>query len=202
MIIGLEGTSLTGKSTIARGISTRGLLLGSTVVIDCYYEYMVAENLEMRPLTSSAFEQLEVVKTHIEVERIRFQDCREAVAHSANVIVERTVDTVLAHTFAVGRMNNFDVYSTARDLISASPFIQPDVVVLLTAPASLLETRAGSRRSFPKVYHSDPFVSYFYRHFDDPLLGNYVRADSSLELDDLLSLILSYISEETLRPNI
>ncbi|MGR7000734.1 hypothetical protein ACU686_26230 [Yinghuangia aomiensis] len=78
---------------------------------------------------------------------------RRTRTRSSHVLMDRTVDTLLAHVRAVDGLNGLDARVRARglvdDRVARARAVVPDVTVVLSADPVLLEHRARTRLDMP-----------------------------------------------------
>ena len=183
MIIGLEGVSCVGKSTLAAGLAAQ---LGDVLTVPCYHH--VAPHPSWRPRLDAftAPAQLANVRMLMRLEALRHRRAARAAAEGRHVVLDRTVDTILAHAHAVGRMAGFDCDAAARDLVLASPLTVPDVTLLLYASPADLAARAASRVDMPSMPYAAPFAAGFYDHFAArPLTGHCHWLDATVAAEQV-----------------
>lgn len=194
MIIAIEGVSGTGKSTLAASLAHQ---LGWGT-ISCYYH--VAENPTVlgEPLAISEDEQLAAVAAHLVVEEQRHRQAQAVLARHGGVILDRSVDTVLAHLGAVGHIQGLDAKTQARALvtegIAAGAAAVPGLTLLLTATPEVLRSRATRRPGLPSLYYDPAFVAHFNAHFADPLSPHCVRLNAEANPDEVLRAALTQIA--------
>jgi thymidylate kinase len=168
MIIGLEGVSCTGKSTLARGLAP---CLGCAAIIPCYYHAAPDPALLPSPKVTSEAEQIEALRVHLRIEETRHRGVQAALRRGELVLLDRTVDTLLAHIRAVGEMNHLNANQRARTLvtrqISLGQAAMPDVTLLLTSDSVTLAARASARPGLHSLYYDPDFARGFDAHFRD-----------------------------------
>jgi dTMP kinase len=198
VIIGLEGVSCTGKSTLARGLAAQ---LGDTTVVPCYYHAAPDPSVLPSPKVSSETDQIEALIIHLQIEETRMQAVREALTRCSRVVLDRTVDTLLAHIRAVGEMNGLDANARARALvdqqISKGLACVPDVTLVLHADHEVLAARAHARPGLPPLYYDPVFTCGFHAHFQDPVTTACLAIDAAPPaaqvLDQACQLLAPYL---------
>lgn len=187
MIVGLEGVSCTGKSTLARTLAAR---LGDTSVVPCYYHAAPDPSALPSPKVSSEADQLDALIIHLQIEQTRQLMVREALRHCGRVVLDRTVDTLLAHVRAVGAMNALDANACARALVTRQIgqglAAAPDVTLLLRADHEVLVARARGRPGLPPLYYNAEFTRGFHAHFQDPVTPACLDLDAGLPAGQVL----------------
>ncbi|WDG30647.1 AAA family ATPase [Streptomyces sp. CA-278952] len=164
LIIALEGPSYAGKSTAIRHL--RQTALGSRAFVsDCYVRH-IAHRDDIPPAqTDSAAAQLAAFERFMEVEATRVA---EAVASGRQfVILDRSVDTLLAHAYALDALFGYGVHHQLRDRLRTLPFLRPDHTLYLDVPAETLHLRrktAGHTAAESEYFLHEPG---FLRHARD-----------------------------------
>jgi dTMP kinase len=196
MILAIEGVSCTGKSTLAAGLAER---LGWQV-IGCYHHVANDPAVLGESLAHSEAEQLAALTAHLTVEVERTRRATAALAHDGAVIVDRSVDTLLAHLRAVGRMQRLDVTATTRqaratvsDRVAEGLAIIPDLTLLLVAEPAVLTTRGACRPDLPPLYYDSVFAGHFNEHFANPVSPRCVRLDGDADRTLVLGAALAEI---------
>ncbi|MYW02320.1 AAA family ATPase [Streptomyces sp. SID3343] len=187
MKIGIEGVSCTGKTTLAFALAAR---LGHTSLVPCYYHAAPDASALPDPDASSEDEQLDALVVHLEIELLRQHRAQAAVERGCHVVLDRTVDTLLAHLRAIGEMKNLDANARARSLVAervdCGQAVVPDVTLLLHADDDVLSERASARIAMPGIYYDPRFAQAFHTHFLDPITPKLLRLDASRPADDVL----------------
>ncbi|SEH01770.1 dTMP kinase [Nonomuraea solani] len=187
MIIGLEGVSCTGKSTLASALAAR---LGRTCVVPCYYHAAPDPSLLPAPLAASEAEQHDALAQHLQIEQLRARHVRAAVGRGAHVVLDRTVDTLLAHLRAVGAIRTLDANASARILVEQHIVqglaVVPEVTLLLQAGHEVLAARAKGRPGMPPLYYDAVFADGFHAHFRAPITPICLSLDAASPADQVL----------------
>ncbi|MGW7361817.1 hypothetical protein ACWGI0_35710 [Streptomyces sp. NPDC054802] len=137
-IIALEGPSHAGKSTVISHLRRRGIEKRA-YVSDCYVKH-IAHRDDIPPArTGSAAAQLFAFETFMGIENARV---REALAGARPmVLLDRSVDTLLAHAHALDVLFGYDVHHQLRDRLQELPFLRPHHTLYLDVPAEVLNLR-------------------------------------------------------------
>ncbi|CAM5539637.1 hypothetical protein SNARM312S_04699 [Streptomyces narbonensis] len=122
LIIALEGPSYAGKSTAIRHL--RHTSLGSRAFVsDCYVKH-IAHRDDIPPArTDSSAPQLAAFERFMEIEATRVAEA--AVSGRQLVILDRSVDTLLAHAYALDALFGYGVHHQLRHRLPALPFLRP-----------------------------------------------------------------------------
>lgn len=138
MLIGLEGPVCSGKSTFASRLTQA---FPGTLVFDDYVGGLAGRQVpHFDPgSTEGQLDAFEVFMA-VEAERIRTHPIDQGAAH----VLDRTVDTLFAHAYALDRLKGYESYPRAR---AAAPdlYLTPDVTFLLQPPRDVLLQRAEQR---------------------------------------------------------
>ncbi|MFC4060226.1 AAA family ATPase [Planomonospora corallina] len=193
MIIAVEGTSCVGKSTLAEALAGRF----GWEAIGCYYHVADDPAVLGEPVATCEAQQLEALAAHLAVETERARRARAALARDGAVIVDRSVDTLLAHLGAIGHLHGLDARTRARAMVAAQvtagTAVLPDLTLLLTADPAVLAARAATRPGLPAIYYDPRFAAHFNAHFTDPVSRRCVRVDGGLDRGEVLEEALAHI---------
>jgi dTMP kinase len=192
VIIGIEGTTSTGKTILTTTLAHSQTLHGG-VVVPCYHHCAPDPALLPKPDTTSAEEQLAALKILLSIESLRRVHVEAAVSRGLDVVVDRTVDTLLAHTHAVSRLHGFDVDEQARELISARTVIVADLVIYLVADIEVLRQRSRRRRGMPTIFYDPEFVTHFNAHFEQPFAARCHAIDANQRPEEVAEQALAII---------
>lgn len=182
MIIGIEGVSCVGKSSLAAELADR---LGRTTVVPCYFHSVLDPHMLPPIVAGTPGEQIAGLRRLLEVETVRRTRALAAQAHGRTVVLDRTVDTLLAHTVAVSALMDFGIEFAARRLVDRHVVVVPDITLLLTAPFEVRQGRAKWRQAMPELLYARDFTDHFLSYFRDPIAPVCVRLDASRPLAEL-----------------
>ncbi len=190
MIIGIEGVSSAGKTTLAAALAGR---IDRSVVIPCYFRSVSDPSTLPPPVAENKRAQLAGLRAFLDVEEVRCDQALAGCADGRIVILDRTVDTLLAHTRAVGRLQGFDIDTTAFQIVRHSRVSVPDVTLLLTARFEVLRARAARRRAMPEIFYDPRFTTTFMEHFLDPISHACITLDGEQPVPALLNNALDVL---------
>jgi thymidylate kinase len=137
-VIALEGPSYAGKSTAISHLRRQGIEKRA-YVSDCYVKH-IAHRDDIPPArTGSAAAQLSAFETFMGIENARVREALDDVRPV--VILDRSVDTLLAHAHALDVLFGYDVHHQLRDRLQELPFLRPHHTLYLDVPAEVLSLR-------------------------------------------------------------
>jgi dTMP kinase len=187
VIIGIEGVSCVGKTALASALAER---LGSATVIPCFF-YCVADPATLPPpVAPTGRAQLESLEAFLDVEADRRKRALAGQSAGRTVVLDRTVDTLLAHTAAVSRLMGFDTDVVAREIVRHRSVTVPDLTLILTARFEILRRRAARRPAMPEILYGPRFATHFIDHFRHPIAPVCVILDAEQPLPALLECAL------------
>lgn len=164
MIIALEGPSYAGKTTALRHLRQVPVMAGA-VFFNCYVKSIARREDIPRPSTASAVEQLAAFETFMAIEETRIQQRAE---QPGVVVLDRSVDTLLAHAYALDEMFGFGVHDEARERLERLPYLRPDHTLYLDVSPEVLALRrkeAGHTDLEPDYFLHDPAFLVHARHY-------------------------------------
>lgn len=169
LVIGLEGPSYSGKSTLAARLVE--MLPGTGCLLPCYVDLVGDAGRVPAPRGTTAQEQLASLRAFIALDRRRSEEACERLAEASWVVADRTWLSLLAHTYAVARTGGPDVYDDARVLLTRERgLLCPSVVLYLAVSEARRRERvpAGHDRN----WNADPaFNAELARFFTDEARG-------------------------------
>ncbi|MEZ0073586.1 AAA family ATPase [Planotetraspora sp. GP83] len=193
MIVAVEGVSCTGKTTLAAELC-RALGWGS---VGCYYHVADDPAVLGEPLPTSETDQLEALAAHFVVEQHRARHAAALRGRDGGVIVDRSVDTLLAHLGAAGRIQGLNCDKHARVAVdrqvTAGAAMLPDLTLLLIAPPDVLAARARTRPKMPAVYYDPVYARHFNAHFSRAVSPHVVVLDATQSPAEVADAALAYI---------
>jgi thymidylate kinase len=145
-VIALEGPSFAGKSTAIAALS-RDPSLGRIAVFDCYVRE-ITDAQDIPPArTADRAEQIAAFLAFMAVEERRMLRTRCLAAEHEPpqlVILDRSVDTLLAHAHALDTLYGFGARAEALALLPHLPHLVPERTFYLDAPAETLRRRRAA----------------------------------------------------------
>ncbi|MFJ1797156.1 nucleoside/nucleotide kinase family protein [Kitasatospora griseola] len=191
MILGIEGVSCVGKTALAARLAPH---LRQPAVVPCYYHASPDPTRLPTPEPFTAEHQLANIAQFLDIEDLRLARVGQALAEGRDVVLDRTVDTLLAHAHAVGRMHGFDCDDQARHLVTSRPVAIPDLTIVLTAAPEVLANRARLRKGMPTLFYDRHFSEHFNAYLAHPLAPAVALLDATCSsLDDLTARALGHI---------
>jgi thymidylate kinase len=193
-MIGIEGVSCTGKTTLAAALGRRLAATmpgpaGGACVVPCYYHAAPDPRVLSDPDVRDEAGQLAALAALLDVEQLRSRQARGALGQGRTVVLDRTVDTLLAHVRGVGRMRGLDATVPARALVNAAisrgDVAVPAVTLLLEAGHEALARRAAARPGLPILYYDEDFTCGFNGYFADPITPRCLAVDAAAGADDV-----------------
>ncbi|MEU9089735.1 hypothetical protein [Streptomyces sp. NPDC048428] len=198
-VIAIEGPSYAGKSTAVRHLRRRGY--GERAYIaDCYVKQIDRRDAVPPARTASAAEQVAAFETFMAVEEARVHTALAAA--KPVVILDRSVDTLLAHAHAVDALFGYAVQHQLRDRLQVLPHLRPDHTLYLDVPAEVLGLRrktAGHTATEPDYFlHEPAFLThtrdYFLARAQPPVSQEVAVIPADTSQDDIAQAVETLIS--------
>ena len=195
IMIGIEGVSCTGKTTLAAALARRLAATmpgpaGEACVVPCYYHAAPDPQVLFNPDVRDEAGQLAALAALLDVEQLRSQQARRALGQGRPVVLDRTVDTLLAHVRGAGRVRGLDATVPARALVNAAigrgDVAVPAVTLLLESGHEALAWRAAARPGLPPLYYDEDFTRGFNGHFAHPVTPRCLAVDAAAGADDVV----------------
>jgi dTMP kinase len=105
------------------------------------------------------------------------------------VIIDGSVDTLLAHVHALDQIHGTDALPGARRIVErTSGAIRPNLTIHLDVPPATITQRSTTRPGFPELLVREDFNTHFNQYFDTParcVTRHVVRLDATLPLQEL-----------------
>ncbi|WP_371791568.1 AAA family ATPase [Streptomyces sp. NBC_01471] len=166
LIVALEGPSYAGKSTAIRHF--RQTALGTQAFVsECYVRH-IAHHDDIPPARSgSAAAQLAAFEKFMEIEAARV--AQATASGRPLVILDRSVDTLLAHAYALDALFGYGVHHQLHHRLQALPFLRPDHTLYLDVQAESLHLRrmaAGHAAAGSDYFLHEPgFLGHAHDYF-------------------------------------
>ncbi|MFD4634760.1 dTMP kinase [Streptomyces sp. NPDC058284] len=199
VVIALEGPSYAGKSTAVRHLRDRGFE-DRAYIADCYVKQLGRQGTVPPAHTASADEQVAAFETFMAVEEERV--CTALSAAKPFVILDRSVDTLLAHAHALDALFGYAVQHQLRDRLQALPHLRPDHTLYLDVPAEALGLRrktAGHTAAEPNYFlHEPTFLTrtrdYFHARAQPPVSREVTVLPADASRDDIAHTVEALVS--------
>jgi thymidylate kinase len=182
-IVALEGPSYSGKTTLSRQLVAR-FGKSRTLVCPDYVEVAGGCDEVPRAPRRSVLGEFLSLRFFLNLDRRRWeQSLREASGHTL-VILDRSLHTLLAHTFAIEMVYEKPIFERALKIVAKEPRIIPHQVLYLDAPQEELERRAEVRANrSARLFRDRDYNAAFREYFVPGLRWN---VSSCAELDATL----------------
>ncbi|WP_369383210.1 hypothetical protein [Streptomyces sp. cg36] len=170
-VVAFEGPSYGGKTTMISHLR-QVLVPGHVLFFDCYVR-SIPRRADIPPaLTRSAAGQLQAFETFMRIEGDRVATtARQPGARL--IVLDRSVDTLLAHAHALDAMFGYGTLPQARRRLDRLAYLRPHHTLYLdTCPESLALRRkeAGHTAVEPDYFLHDPrFLHHARTYFCDPV---------------------------------
>ncbi|MEV7978424.1 hypothetical protein [Streptomyces sp. NPDC086519] len=112
----------------------------------CYVEHIPRAQDVPPPRTKSAAKQLAAFSVFMGIEAERVAQAMRDPHHL--VILDRSVDTLMAHAYALDHLFGFQVYGQVRKLLWELPYLRPDHTIYLDASLKILQMRRATDSPF------------------------------------------------------
>ncbi len=164
-VLALEGPCLAGKTTLVRDIAAALGARSTVLTVPCYVD--LAEGRPLPRLDAyDAASQYNAIRFFLEIENTRSRILRLA-RHADLVVIDRSVDTLLAHVYALDHLYGIGALPRSQQLINNTPgVIRPDLTIHLDVPPATIRERVSTRPGFPELLVREDFNTYFNQYFD------------------------------------
>lgn len=165
MIAALEGPSFAGKTSALTALTSL-LPRDELVTFGCYVDQI--DNVDHVPpaRTRSAEEQLDAFRLFMQIEAGRVAELNDRAGSADLVLLDRSVDTLLAHAYALDRLFGYGVYEEACALLARLAHLRPDRTFYLDAsPAELNRRRERRTEPFDAFLLDSDFLEHFRDYF-------------------------------------
>ncbi|MCX5078945.1 hypothetical protein OG321_41835 [Streptomyces sp. NBC_00424] len=172
-IVAFEGASYGGKSsTIKRLRGMRGI--GPHAFVSACYVDHIDRREDIPPArTGSAAEQVAAFDKFMQIEAARVTAVTESTADL--IILDRSVDTLLAHAYALDKLYGYNVQARLRACLATLPHLKPDHTIYLDVPPETLHLRrkiighAAAESDY--FLHNPAFLDHARAYFTTPTSG-------------------------------
>lgn len=154
-IVALEGPSYAGKTTAIASISEDDPRIA---VFSCYVRHLPREAIPP-PRTHTREEQLAAFELFMTVERDRVQRVSDMAADGSPprlVILDRSVDTLLAHAYALDTLFEMGVRGAIAKRLTELPYLVPDLTIYLDVDTPTLHARRAADCSAGDYFLHEP----------------------------------------------
>ncbi|MFI0978208.1 dTMP kinase [Streptomyces sp. NPDC021093] len=198
-VIALEGPSYAGKSTAVRHLRRQGYE-DRAYIADCYVKQIGHRDAVPPARTASAAEQIAAFETFMAVEEERVRTALAAA--KPFVILDRSVDTLLAHAHALDALFGYAVQHRLRDRLQVLPYLCPDRTLYFDVPAEALALRrktAGHTVAEPDYFlHEPAFLThtcdYFHARAQPPVSREVTVLPADTSRDDIAHAVEALVS--------
>jgi thymidylate kinase len=196
-IVALEGPCCAGKTTLA------GLLLPelhelAVTVVPCYADHAGGGRFLPRQEAATVTEREQALRQLLIIEAGRLA----RVAEGCDVVLQdRSVHTLLAHSYALQRMTGTGFLTPSELLLRSSPVpAWPDLVLYLDLPQQAVHDRNKGKFPPGSIYTDQTFnaaVRAYFRRLAGRKTPRVAWLDATLELPELTRLAAGHIRRET-----
>jgi len=166
LVIAIEGPSDTGKSTLIDGLARRFSEV-DPLVFDCYVDHAGGDD-KVPALADTREGQAEALRFFLGIEKSRYEMIGEGERPKL-VLMDRSVFSLLAHSYAVGVENSLPTLDDAVGSVStAAEVIIPDLVLYLKASASTIARRRDPSDE-GRWFTSERFNGHINAFYDGPV---------------------------------
>lgn len=151
-IVALEGPSYAGKTT---AIATITRDRARTAVFDCYVRELRPGPIP-EPRTRSRAEQIEAFTTFMQVEACRVERAEQLTETTDVLVLDRSVDTLLAHAHALDVLYGLGAMAEAAALLPDLPHLVPDLTIYLDPAPITVRSRRAATGARPDYFLHDP----------------------------------------------
>jgi thymidylate kinase len=196
-IVALEGPCCAGKTTLGR-LLERNLRELTVAFVPCYADHAGGGRFLPRQEASSIAERARALRQLLMVEAGRLAQ----VPDQCDVVLEdRSVHTLLAHSYALQRMTGTGFLAPTVRLLRSSPVpAWPDLVLYLDLPQHAVHVRNQGKFPPGSIY-TDPYFNAAIRMYFRRLAGRKSLhlgwLDATLSLPELARLAAAHIRDQT-----
>jgi thymidylate kinase len=184
----LEGPCCAGKTTLGH-LLLRNLHGLTVAFVECYADHAGGGRFLPRQEARSVAEREQALRELLRVEVSRLA---RLLRGSDLILADRSVHTLLAHSYALEQMTGIGVFEPSVRLLRASPLaVWPELVIYLDLPQQAVEGRNNGKFPPGSIY-TDPAFNAAIRSYFLRLAGqNTPRLawlDATLDLPELARL--------------
>jgi deoxyadenosine/deoxycytidine kinase len=180
-LLALEGPSLAGKTSLARRIAA-----GARFKV--LREYTDEVNDAPYPDQPSRESQLASFRFFLTLEERRCQIVEQTLSGSP-ILLDRSIDTLLAHAFALDIVRSLGCYPAVREELRHHRYLVPDLTVFLDVSADEVFRRASLGVPRPRLLVCPEYIAAFRKYFvQEPIIAKRCRF---LDPDNAADLILT-----------
>lgn len=201
-IVALEGPSCAGKTTLGR-LLMRDLNGMTAAFVPCYADQAGGGRFLPRPEAATIAEREQALRQLLAIEAQRLA----RVPDGCDVVVEdRSVHTLLAHSYALQCMTGTGFLVPSARLLRSSPIpAWPDLVLYLDLPHNAVTDRNQGKFQPGSIYTNQEFnaaIRVYFRRLADRKTPQIAWLDATLDLPKLTWLAAERIRHVTRRQNI
>ena len=196
-IAALEGPCCAGKTTLGR-LLVQELCDLAVAFVPCYADYAGGGRFLPRQEAGSVAEREQALRQLLLIEAGRLA----RVPQACDVILEdRSVHTLLAHSYALQRMNGTGFLAPSVRLLRSSPVpAWPHLVLYLDLPQDAVPDRNPGKFPPGSIYTDPDFnvaVRAYFRRLAGRKTPSVAWLDATLDLPELARLAAARIRHET-----
>lgn len=166
LVVAVDGPSDSGKSTLIAGLS-RHFAGEDPVVMPCYVDQ--ASGSDVPEFTTDVDEQMEAVDFYLGLETERARSLAGIDGPKKLIILDRSVYTLVAHSYAVEQLHGAAVYERCKAKVATeAEVIIPEIVLYLDAGVEERDTRADPQdrnKWFTDPRFNDEIRIFFLKRF-------------------------------------
>lgn len=166
LVVAIEGPSDSGKSTLIAGLLQR-FASQEPLLFPCYVDLAGGDDA-VPAYTTHPGEQLEAVDFYLDLERKRKQSLDEVDPEPSLVLLDRSLFTLLAHSYAVEVVHGRGVFEQSKARVTtAVAVIMPQLVLYLDVDPEVRQERADPQDR-DKWFTNRQFNEEIRAFFDGP----------------------------------
>ena len=163
MLVGIEGTALAGKTTIATHLA---MSMPQEVVIVPEFMYFLFPGGHLPSLLPSTHaEQLRAIRFFANIDAQRMSLAASQAAPDAILLIDRTVETLIAHMHASKKWEPAFIEECWAVAYSPSESSRLDITIHLEVDPTSVRKRAASEANRPRLFENAEYVEGFNEYF-------------------------------------